>query len=134
MNNVFLDSVRFNDDGLVAVIVVDEENGNVLMQAWMNREALSETVQSGEMVYWSRSRQRRWRKGESSGHTQTLKSLWLDCDGDALLARVKQNGGIACHTGRESCFYQQLSPTGEWEDHLPVLKTPQEIYGEIYGK
>ena len=124
----FLNTVRFNADGLVSVIAVDDDDGAVLMQAWMNAEALVETVRRGEMVYFSRSRQRLWHKGETSGHVQTLVSLWLDCDGDSLVARVRQQGGIACHTGRKSCFYRKFEE-GVWQDAAPVLKSAEDIYG-----
>ena len=124
----FLNAVRFNADGLVSVIAVDDDDGAVLMQAWMNAEALVETVRRGEMVYFSRSRQRLWHKGETSGHVQTLVSLWLDCDGDSLVARVRQQGGIACHTGRKSCFYRKFEE-GVWQDVAPVLKSAEDIYG-----
>lgn len=126
--SALLDAVRFNADGLVSAIAVDDHSGVVLMQAWMNRQALQETLQRGEMVYYSRSRQRLWHKGESSGHVQTVVSIWLDCDGDALLARVHQQGGIACHTGRQSCFYRQWDGNA-WQDSAPILKEAKDIYG-----
>lgn len=126
--NALLDAVRFNADGLISAIAVDNDSGTVLMQAWMNRDALQETVKRGEMVYYSRSRQKLWHKGETSGHVQQVVSLWLDCDGDALLARVRQKGGIACHTGRQSCFYRQWDGN-IWQDHAPILKDAKEIYG-----
>lgn len=126
--NALLDAIRFNGDGLVSAIAIDAEDGAVLMQAWMNREAVLETVARGEMVYFSRSRQKLWHKGETSGHTQQVLELWLDCDGDALLARVRQQGGIACHTGRKSCFYRKLE-NGVWQDAAPVLKQAEDIYG-----
>lgn len=125
----WLDAVRFNADGLVCVIAVDAESKVVLMQAWANCEALAETVARGEMVYYSRSRQKLWHKGEESGHTQTVKALYLDCDGDALIAEVEQKGGIACHTGRKSCFYRQLD-NGQWQTTLPILKSAEEIYAK----
>lgn len=124
----WLAKVRFNEDGLIAVIAVDAQDNTVLMQAWMNANALEQTVASGVMVYYSRSRGKLWRKGESSGHTQKVVSLWLDCDGDALVAKVEQVGGIACHTGRRSCFYQRLD-NGQWHNDAPVLKNPEDIYG-----
>ena len=123
----YLDRVRWNADGLLAAIAQDADSGRVLMMAWMNREALAATVNEGYAVYWSRSRQRLWRKGESSGHRQRVKSMALDCDGDALLLQVEQSGGIACHTGRESCFFRQLR-NGVWEEAEPVLKDPDQIY------
>ncbi|SUO97221.1 phosphoribosyl-AMP cyclohydrolase [Suttonella ornithocola] len=127
-NAKWLEAVRFNADGLVCVVTLDAESGAVLMQAWMNRETLLETVAIGEMVYYSRSRKQRWHKGETSGHTQVVENLWLDCDGDAVLAVVHQKGGIACHTGRHNCFYRCLED-GEWVEKEPVLKSPKEIYG-----
>ncbi|AOV18178.1 phosphoribosyl-AMP cyclohydrolase [Acidihalobacter aeolianus] len=127
-SNDWLDEVRWNSDGLVPVIAQDAESGKVLMFAWMNREALALTADSGEAVYWSRSRSRLWRKGESSGHVQRVRGLRLDCDGDALLLSVEQLGGIACHTGRASCFYSELH-AGRWVPVDPVLKSPEEIYG-----
>jgi phosphoribosyl-AMP cyclohydrolase len=123
----WLDAVRFDADGLVTVIAQDVASGRVLMVAWANREALAETAASGQAVYWSRSRKRLWRKGEESGHRQRVAEVRLDCDGDAVLYAVEQVGGIACHTGRESCFYQRLEG-GRWEAVDPVLKDPELIY------
>lgn len=128
MTDAFLDQVSWNADGLVPAIAVDAHDGTVLMMAWMNREALACTVAEGYAVYWSRSRNRLWRKGESSGHQQKLVELRLDCDGDTLLLRVEQAGGIACHTGRRSCFYQRLE-AGQWQTVEPVLQDPEAIYG-----
>jgi phosphoribosyl-AMP cyclohydrolase len=125
-----IDSVAFNDLGLVPAIAQDAQSGQVLMVAWMNREALSETVDSGCAVYFSRSRQRLWRKGEQSGHVQTVREIRLDCDGDVILLSVEQQGGIACHTGREHCFYRKLNEDGQWESIEPVLKSPESIYGD----
>jgi phosphoribosyl-AMP cyclohydrolase len=124
----YTDELRWNEDGLVPAIAKDWKTGKVLMMAWMNAESLRCTVEEGRAVYWSRSRQALWRKGESSGHTQQLKDLRLDCDGDTLLLEVEQLGGMACHTGREHCFYRQLID-GEWRIAEPVLKDPKEIYG-----
>ncbi|MEE4278644.1 MAG: phosphoribosyl-AMP cyclohydrolase [Halieaceae bacterium] len=124
----WLDDVHWNADGLVPVIARDHASGVVLMMAWMNAEALAATVDEGRAVYWSRSRQRLWRKGESSGHAQILKDLRLDCDGDTLLISVEQQGGIACHTGRAHCFFRSLE-NGVWVDKDPVLKDPEAIYG-----
>ena len=128
-----IDDVQFNSDGLVPVIAQDAGSGQVLMFAWMNAEALSETATSGEAVYFSRSRQKLWRKGESSGNTQTVKSLQLDCDGDVILMKVEQKGGIACHTGRAHCFFRTLSAPGSearsWEITENVIKDPEDIYG-----
>ena len=122
-----MEEVRWTADGLVPVIAQDAVSGRVLMFAYMNREALALTVQTGEAHYWSRSRSRLWHKGEESGHVQRVESLDLDCDGDVLLARVSQGGGIACHTGRQSCFFRRLVD-GVWESVDPVLQDPAEIY------
>ena len=124
-----LDEVRFDDAGLVPVVAQDSASGQVLMLAWMNREALDETVASGQAVYYSRSRQRLWRKGETSGHRQLVKSVRLDCDGDAILLAVEQIGGIACHTGRAHCFYRQLNGERQWATTNDVVREPSEIYG-----
>ncbi len=123
-----LNRVKWNADGLVAAIAQDWQSGEVLMLAWMNREALANTISSGEAVYWSRSRQQLWRKGESSGHSQKVKGLRLDCDGDTLLLTIEQIGGIACHTGRRSCFYRRFDG-GDWQVADTVLKSPEAIYG-----
>ena len=123
----FLDAVKWNKDGLVVATAQDAETGDILMQAWMNREALEQTVANGYAVYWSRSRQQLWRKGESSGHTQLIKDIMLDCDGDALLLKIEQQGGIACHTGRRSCFYRSLVD-GQWQNNADIIKAPKEIY------
>jgi phosphoribosyl-AMP cyclohydrolase len=124
----WIDTVRWNADGLVPVVAQDYRSGTVLMLAWMNAEALEATVAEGRAVYWSRSRQCLWRKGESSGHSQILHELYVDCDGDTILLKVEQLGGIACHTGRESCLYRRLEG-GTWKTVSPVLKDPDEIYG-----
>ena len=126
--NNWLDDIKFDDRGLIPAIAQDKDSGRVLMVAWMNRETLTETVETGTAVYWSRSRQRPWRKGEESGHCQQVHELHLDCDGDVLILTVSQVGGIACHTGRESCFYRTLRD-GRWVVTDPVLKAPEEIYG-----
>jgi phosphoribosyl-AMP cyclohydrolase len=123
----FLDEVPWDEHELIAVVTQDFSSGRVLTVAWMNRDALAETVKRGEAVYWSRSRKRLWRKGEESGHVQKLRELRLDCDADAILLRVDQVGGIACHTGRESCFFRRLE-NGEWVTIDPVLKDPSLIY------
>ncbi len=120
--------IAWNEDGLVPVIAQDAMSGRVLMFAWMNREALAQTLARGEAVYFSRSRQRLWHKGEQSGHVQRVRSVHLDCDGDALLLCIEQMGGIACHTGRESCFFRQWVD-GQWQITDPVRKSPDEIYG-----
>ncbi len=125
----WLEQIRWDERGLVAAIAQDADSGEVLMLAWMNREALQETVRRGIAVYWSRSRGRLWPKGERSGHVQQVREIRLDCDGDALLLRVEQRGGIACHTGRRSCFHRRLDDTaGRWEVDAPILKDPEEIY------
>jgi phosphoribosyl-AMP cyclohydrolase len=123
----WFNQLRWNDDGLVPVITQDAASGRVLTLAWMNRDALRETARRGEAVYWSRSRKRLWHKGEESGHVQKLVELRVDCDADALLLRVEQVGGIACHTGRESCFFSKLD-NGRWVGVDPVLKDPALIY------
>jgi phosphoribosyl-AMP cyclohydrolase len=123
----WLAEVHFDADGLVPVIAQDVGGGRVLMVAWANREALEETARTGRAVYWSRSRRRLWRKGEESGHTQQVRELRLDCDGDVVLYAVEQAGGIACHTGRASCFFRRLVD-GRWEIVDPVLQDPELIY------
>lgn len=127
METAWLDAVKWNDAGLVAVIAQDVVSHRILMMAWMNRESLALTVETGQAVYWSRSRQRLWRKGEASGNEQILCDLRLDCDGDTILISVKQKGGIACHTGRESCFYRQWDDS-QWKTIEPVIKDPKEMY------
>jgi phosphoribosyl-AMP cyclohydrolase len=124
----WLDTVKWSADGLVPAIAQDAGSGRVLTLAWMNREALAQTAATGCAHYWSRSRRALWRKGESSGHVQKVRELRLDCDGDAILLVVEQVGGIACHTGRERCFFRKLDD-GRWVEVEPVLKDPQEIYG-----
>ena len=126
----WLDQIKWDADGLVPVIAQEHASGDVLMFAWMNREALARTAELGEAVYWSRSRQRLWHKGEESGHTQTVHELRMDCDNDVLLLKISQNGhepGIACHTGRHSCFFQRFE-NGVWHSVEPVLKDPEHIY------
>jgi phosphoribosyl-AMP cyclohydrolase len=123
----FMNEVCWGEDGLIAAVAQDLKSSRVLTVAWMNREALRQSVERGEAVYWSRSRKRLWRKGEESGHVQRIIELRLDCDADALLLKVEQAGGIACHTGRESCFYRKLED-GRWVQTDPVLKDPSLIY------
>jgi len=123
----WLDEIRWTEDGLVPVIAQQAETGKVLMFAWMNRESLALTVAEGYAVYWSRSRQRLWRKGEESGNRQKVIGLFLDCDEDVILLKIEQEGGIACHTGRESCFYRSLID-GQWQSVEAVLKNPEAIY------
>ena len=119
--------VRWDSDGLVPVITQEATTHQVLTLAWMNSEAIQLTVETGHAVYWTRSRQKLWHKGEESGHQQKVTSIRLDCDNDAVLLQVVQKGGIACHTGRHHCFYQQLED-GRWQTTEPVLKDPKEIY------
>ena len=123
----WLDEVPWSEAGLIAAVTQDATTGRVLTVAWMNREALRETVERGEAVYWSRSRQKLWRKGEESGHVQRVREVRLDCDADAVLLSVDQVGAIACHTGRESCFFRKLE-NGRWVTIDPVLKDPSLIY------
>lgn len=125
----WLNEVPWNEQGLIPVVTQDFASGRVLTLAWMNREALAQTAERGEAVYWSRSRNKLWRKGEESGHLQRVVEVRLDCDSDAVLLRVNQSGGIACHTGRESCFFRKLE-NGRWVSTDPVLKDPQLIYGK----
>ena len=123
----WLDAVNWNSDGLVPAIAQDAETGRILMMAWMNRESLQLSAERGEAVYWSRSRNKLWHKGETSGHIQKLHEIRLDCDEDVIVLQVEQLGGIACHTGRESCFYRVLK-AGQWHTVDPVLKDPSDIY------
>ena len=125
----WLNDIQWTEDGLVPAIAQDAETGDILMMAWMNPESLALTVEEGQAVYWSRSRGKLWRKGESSGHQQVLKDIRLDCDADVILLKVEQKGGIACHTGRRSCFYRSLQ-NSEWVSIDPVLKDPDSIYGK----
>ena len=124
----WLEQLQWGELGLLPAVAQDAATGEVLMLAWMNREALRLTLESGEAVYWSRSRGRLWRKGEQSGHVQQVHEIRTDCDCDVLLLRVTQRGGIACHTGRKSCFFRRLED-GVWRDVEPVLKDPAAIYG-----
>lgn len=130
MTELWLDAVRWTDDGLVPVIAQERGSGKILMFAWMNREALQETARTGKAVYWSRSRAKLWRKGEQSGHEQQVFDLRLDCDNDVILMEIEQQGGIACHTGRHSCFYQRLE-NDQWSAVEPVLKDPDTIYKKV---
>jgi len=125
----WLDEVPWDQEGLIAAIAQDAASGRILMVGWMNREALAATVEKGEAVYWSRSRGRLWHKGEESGHVQKVREVRLDCDADAVLLKVEQVAGIACHTGRESCFFRKLE-NGRWVSTDPVLKDPKLIYGK----
>jgi len=125
----WLDEVPWNKEGMISAVAQDASSGRVLMVAWMNRDALQATVEQGHAIYWSRSRKRLWHKGEESGHVQKVLEVRLDCDADAILLQVEQAGGIACHTGRESCFFRKLED-GRWVTTDPVLKDPAAIYGE----
>lgn len=123
----WIDEIKWDADGLVPAIAQDVSSGKVLMMAWMNRESLQLTVDEGRAIYWSRSRDKLWRKGEESGHIQKLKDIRLDCDADVILLSVEQAGGIACHTGRERCFYRQFQD-GQWLETEEVIKDPSSIY------
>ena len=123
----WLDEVPWNEQGLIPVVTQDAASGRILMMAWLNREALAQTFEKQEAVYWSRSRHRLWRKGEESGNVQRVLEIRLDCDADAILLKVEQGGGIACHTGRESCFFRKLE-NGRWVVTDPVLKDPKLLY------
>ncbi len=129
MTDSWLDAIKWNSDGLVPAIAQEQGSSKLLMVAWMNRAALAATVKEGRAVYWSRSRQKLWRKGEESGHGQIVKDIRLDCDNDVILLTVEQQGGIACHTGRHNCFFQQLQ-NGRWVTVEPVIKPESEIYGK----
>ncbi len=129
MTDAWLEELRWTDDGLMPVIAQAADSGRVLMFAWMNAEALKLTAESGYAVYWSRSRNKLWRKGEESGHRQKVLNIRLDCDEDVLLLEIEQEGGIACHTGRESCFYRHLV-NDQWISRDPVLKDPKTIYNK----
>ena len=124
----WLDEIHWNEDGLIPAIAQDADSGEVLMLAWMSRESLARTLDEGEAVYWSRSRRRLWKKGEQSGHVQRVTEVRLDCDGDTLLLKVEQQGGIACHTGRRHCFFRRFGED-DWQSVEPVLETPETIYG-----
>lgn len=126
--NDWLDEVKWNEAGLVPVIAQEEGSGRVLMLAWMNREALRLTAKEKVAVYWSRSRRKLWRKGETSGNRQRVREIRLDCDGDTVLLTVRQEGGVACHTGRHHCFYRRLEASG-WQSVEPVIKDPEVMYG-----
>ena len=123
----WLEDIKWDDNGLVPAIAQETGTGKILMMAWMNRESLELTVNEGRAIYWSRSRGKLWRKGEESGHVQTIKDIRLDCDNDVVLLEVEQLGGIACHTGRHNCFYKQLQ-NDQWVEVEQVIKNPDEIY------
>lgn len=126
----WLNEVAWDSQGLVPVIAQDAQTGDVLMFAWMNREALELTVVTRQAVYWSRSRRKLWRKGEESGHFQRVLEIRMDCDNDVILLKIEQVGGIACHTGRRSCFFQRYEDGSGWQEVDPVLKDPDAIYGK----
>ncbi|GAB0153573.1 phosphoribosyl-AMP cyclohydrolase [Marinobacterium sp. BA1] len=128
MSADWLEQIKWDEKGLIPAIAQDFRTGRILMVAWMNEEALQLTVSEQRAIYWSRSRNRLWRKGEESGHVQKLHELRLDCDGDVILLSVEQLGDIACHTGRESCFYRVLRNGTEWETIDAVRKDPNQIY------
>lgn len=127
MSDAWLDDIKWDEKGLVPAIAQDAVSGKILMVAWMNRESLSLTVEKQQAVYWSRSRQKLWPKGEESGHVQKIKEIRLDCDNDVIVLQIEQLGGIACHTGRESCFYKKFE-NGSWITAEDVIKDPNEIY------
>jgi phosphoribosyl-AMP cyclohydrolase len=127
VSDAWLDEVAWDEHGLVPAIAQESGTGKLLMLAWMNREALAETVRSGRAVYWSRSRGKLWRKGEESGHVQNVREIRLDCDGDVVVLEVQQVGGIACHTGRSRCFFRRLD-NGAWVITEPMIRDPREIY------
>ena len=127
MSTAWLEKIKWDKDGLIPAIAQETGSGKILMMAWMNRESLELTVKEGRAIYWSRSRNKLWRKGEESGHVQTLKDIRLDCDNDVVLLEVEQLGGIACHTGRHNCFYKQLQ-NDQWVEVEQVIKNPDEIY------
>lgn len=129
MANEWLQQIKWDAQGLVPAIAQDAKTGRILMMAWMNAESLALTVKEQRAIYWSRSRGKLWRKGEESGHVQVLHELRLDCDSDVIILQVEQKGGIACHTGRESCFYKVLKDE-QWQDVDPVIKDPQNIYNK----
>jgi len=134
MSNEWLEQVKWDQQGLVPAIAQDYETGEILMMAWMNPEALELSVQEQRAIYWSRSRGKLWRKGEESGHVQRLHEMQLDCDGDVILLKVEQVGGIACHTGRRSCFYRTLDGDRQWQITAPVRKDPNTIYSKQDSK
>jgi phosphoribosyl-AMP cyclohydrolase len=123
----WLDTIKWDDKGLVPAIAQEAGSGKILMMAWMNRESLALTRETGHAVYWSRSRNKLWHKGEESGHQQVVRAIRVDCDADVVLLQVEQKGGIACHTGRHNCFFRELRD-GEWAEIAPVLKDPDAIY------
>jgi len=131
-SQTYRDALKWDQDGLIPAIAQDHQTGEVLMVAWMNSESLHLSTEEGRAVYWSRSRQKLWRKGEESGHVQLIHSMHIDCDADVLLLKVEQKGGIACHTGRRSCFYRKLEGS-QWQETAPVIKDPSTIYEKKPG-
>jgi phosphoribosyl-AMP cyclohydrolase len=129
INQNFIDQVRWNQDGLLPAIAQDSKTHEILMFAWMNRESLALTVAENRAIYWSRSRKKLWRKGEESGHIQSIKEIRIDCDEDVIILKIEQLGGIACHTGRRSCFYRRLN-NSVWETVEKVIKNPADIYSK----
>lgn len=129
MTTSWMSDIAWNDQGLIPVIAQDATDNTVLMMAWMNAEALQLTVETGKVVYYSRSRQRLWPKGETSGNEQLVRDIRIDCDNDVLLIAVEQNGGVACHTGRKSCFFKSLEDKS-WQTKSPVLIDPETMYGD----
>ena len=125
----WINNVRWDSDGLLPIIVQDASSSKIIMFAWMNRETLEESIKQRKAIYWSRSRKQVWVKGEESGHYQNIEDMYLDCDNDVLLIKVRQEGGIACHTGRESCFYNRINmKTNKIEECEKVIKDPKDIY------
>ena len=130
MSDAWLDTIKWDANGLVPAIAQETGTGTILMMAWMNRESLALTRETGHAVYWSRSRGKLWHKGEESGHQQVVHAIRIDCDADVVLLEVEQRGGIACHTGRHNCFFRELDRDGAWREIAPVLKDPKAIYGK----
>ncbi len=126
----WIEQLKWDDNGLIPAIAQDQKSGRIVMFAWMNKESLQQTQKTGHAVYWSRSRNRLWAKGEESGHSQVVKSIRADCDKDVILLNIEQIGGIACHTGRESCFYNQLNADNQWQVTDKVIKDPKQIYNK----
>lgn len=127
MTDSLVDNLAWNADGLIPAIAQDHQTNEILMMAWMNKESLLLTIERRKAVYWSRSRQKLWQKGEQSGHEQIVHDIRLDCDNDTILLKVEQKGGIACHTGRRHCFFKQIKE-GKWEAAEPIVKDPKSIY------
>ena len=124
-----LDNLKYDAQGLIPTIIQDADTGEVLMMAYMNKTSLAESIKTGKTHFWSRSRQKYWMKGETSGHTQEIKDIFIDCDADTILIKAKQNG-VACHMGYQNCFFRKHEPTGEWTIHAPRLVNPDDVYGK----